>query len=1227
MPSSRLAPTSSSSATKTSIHTFSPEKNIFHGPQLYPTLPASPSPALGTHLSLPKNVVYDLPETALSSTTNHKSSSWPSLLTPPRNLSFGTPGDILKTVASPATPTPAWLELPMSELMYGDDGETTRRSDFSRSQSMSKLPLGASSLSIDTMPRTFAHSSPFHSPISGLLSSRTTSSLSPTGLFGPFGEPASSLPSLWHRMSSPHSPGPLLDRSPLSQYISTDTGNVKPSLMDDVFMADTDHHTEPVNLLWSSPLAVRESSTAAPPPPLESPDKLFTPPPPSPLPMKRKRAIEKEDGIQRRPSPPKRRRQLLDFVDVPPAPYPIPRAPLKTRFNVPERSKVVVVSRGESDHRKEKEIPKSSKRSRSRPTLSEDEHVLSSMPRSSRQGNVEEESTHNNFGLDLASVMNGALVHNAQHGNPQLHKGPKPQNTTRKRKRSIDRVDRERVGSQRGEKHPRGGNQLTNALPVPTKTSETDQRIDGPMMSSAISTAPLGTNPAPLSALAQVMKEPIPRRRPLALQEHPITIQRPDTSHSLHRLFTIHFRKLGLDVEPETIDRCVINASAPLRRAPVPYAPSSQDIDQDAYTFGSDPSFIARLCIPEVEAPTTDVDPEPASSPSSSSLPLPEQIQIPPPQSPADPAPDDGHDAAAPLQIELDLMALITTSPGASESATLDSEPPPHDEPMPMSEKARGKQKAVDVLPIPSPTSVSASFMFPSYQPAYMNRKNPSLFNSIDPSDMDAILENTNDYPDLFDPEPVIYGVGENEEPSGNGTIDPALLGGGVNSESQLQVHDSISDDGDDSASDSDASWIEKSRPQPTKRIAKEKVLSAQSRAKSPGTPSDAPVLETPLKRGPKPKPKPKRDIAPGSKPHHWKTKKTKNVVGVDRPELFNSDRYFRYDGPPWPQGVGSVYCHHCRRKNSHLVVTFDVCGHSFCIRCVMVKFPPNTVPFESLAPESDCPKCAGTCPCDSCCNRRGEEYHALDGVQRRPPGYAVPKSPPAPRTPHTAIPATPVVPPPPKIDFELQQMVIRPIVPFSIMYNLDDQPVAYTYFDVDDTVVFNSDNTDQDGIYEEMEPRRKIRTDAVLARRKPFRRVFIGAVQESWNLGPNPTIFIDPPPRRYKRDAVKKRRFIGVDPALARYPPLPTANESIQAATETNPIPSLSLSEETVPQPETGSGLVGILVDVLRENSADAPLAQESPFNPDSDASPCLSSLPSPPARDATPVQDSEVV
>ncbi|KAJ7058973.1 hypothetical protein C8F01DRAFT_285122 [Mycena amicta] len=488
--------------------------------------------------------------------------------------------------------------------------------------------------------------------------------------------------------------------------------------------------------------------------------------------------------------------------------------------------------------------------------------------------------------------------------------------------------------------------------------------------------------------------------------------------------------------------------------------------------------------------------------------------------------------------------ALATAlSPHAS---SLDIWPHPltTESPMHMSEKARGKQKAVDMAPSPIAAAAASTSWDNTSMGPFMSRSRPSIFNELDPAAWMFAEEELPELPQgLTAYHPLENPLHVHDSAYGDGTVNPQQLGGGEPDSEHEHEHYSgeLQDDSgemqDDfmAASDSDESSADdKSRPSGRRR-AKRSVPSGMVRSdrmrfssdSDDGTFSEAASGYESSEHSSRPKPKPKSKSKPArrepespstSKSPTTKKKKVAVVAAADVAAadavsaLYNPDKYFRYAGPPWPQSSLREFCHHCRCRTGKLSLSFTDCPHSFCVRCVMVKFPPGTVPFEQTSSSDNCPRCKDTCPCDSCCARRGEFYRPLVARAKGPPPSAeIVKSPRRKRT--LPLPTQWTAPQDPALD----QIVVDAVVPYAIMYNLNDEPVAYTYFDVDDNE----------------EPI----TDVVVAKPKRFRRVFIGAVQECWKLAPNPLIFIDPLVRTSKQRNGKKRWFIGDESVLDQFP------------------------------------------------------------------------------------------
>ncbi|KAJ6531381.1 hypothetical protein DFH09DRAFT_1183490 [Mycena vulgaris] len=349
-------------------------------------------------------------------------------------------------------------------------------------------------------------------------------------------------------------------------------------------------------------------------------------------------------------------------------------------------------------------------------------------------------------------------------------------------------------------------------------------------------------------------------------------------------------------------------------------------------------------------------------------------------------------------------------------------------------------------------------------------------------------------------------------EPYGDGTIDPSLLGGGM---MEVESYDAPDHEHIQIGMDSPTSSVASSSLSPEPCSSPIAVRSSGRRPVHRHIPSD--MVPTDLldsdghfsssasssgyssdNKPPSPKPKAKPKQA---------SKRRKVVDGETKvnasapPSVPSADRFFRYSGPPWPPGP-DAFCHQCRHKTQALSTKYDDCAHSFCVRCIMTKYDVGTVPFELNGSSDDCPKCSDICTCDVCSTRRGETYafarcKVTDEVE-----------PAAPRTPRTTRAPRVHQPRDPSLD----RMVIEPTTYYATMYDHSGARVADTFIgaDGDDEVV-------------------------VACPVKPP-HLFIGAVQEGWKLGPNPHVYVEPTPAlsRKPRKEGPKRYYIGKQSVLS---------------------------------------------------------------------------------------------
>ncbi|KAJ7868231.1 hypothetical protein B0H14DRAFT_320444 [Mycena olivaceomarginata] len=146
-----------------------------------------------------------------------------------------------------------------------------------------------------------------------------------------------------------------------------------------------------------------------------------------------------------------------------------------------------------------------------------------------------------------------------------------------------------------------------------------------------------------------------------------------------------------------------------------------------------------------------------------------------------------------------------------------------------------------------------------------------------------------------------------------------------------------------------------------------------------------------------------------------------------------STDKFFRYSGPPWPMGAGpALNCHQCRGRSGGICMTFTGCNHAYCVRCIMKRYEPGTVPFVLQASATECLKCQNRCTCDNCTKIRGGTY--------RPPER---------RDRSSGKPHYPAY-------SDLEKVVIKePMVYYAMMYDCrTSAPIAETFVGADGGVV-----------------------------------------------------------------------------------------------------------------------------------------------------------------------------
>ncbi|KAL0959147.1 hypothetical protein HGRIS_014434 [Hohenbuehelia grisea] len=231
-----------------------------------------------------------------------------------------------------------------------------------------------------------------------------------------------------------------------------------------------------------------------------------------------------------------------------------------------------------------------------------------------------------------------------------------------------------------------------------------------------------------------------------------------------------------------------------------------------------------------------------------------------------------------------------------------------------------------------------------------------------------------------------------------------------------------------------------------------------------------------------------------------------------------------------WPLNASQApyYCHQCRTKSQRIRMICS-CGKSWCIRCTLTRYDGIVAFDASLKDYSNCPCCSGTCNCDLCCARRGDTYKkssrattfkpVLLNETRRTKRPPKPKKNPfaddAMLSHHevalasgSAQPATwlPPLAPPPSTAVKY----------WGTIYGIDGRTVgrAYTATDGGNGALY------------------------ALPVRPARRRVFIGAIQDAWKLGPNPTILdLAPTPAVLRKGSTGRTVSYVGDKSVLRMP------------------------------------------------------------------------------------------
>ncbi|KAH6869018.1 hypothetical protein BKA70DRAFT_1578884 [Coprinopsis sp. MPI-PUGE-AT-0042] len=226
-----------------------------------------------------------------------------------------------------------------------------------------------------------------------------------------------------------------------------------------------------------------------------------------------------------------------------------------------------------------------------------------------------------------------------------------------------------------------------------------------------------------------------------------------------------------------------------------------------------------------------------------------------------------------------------------------------------------------------------------------------------------------------------------------------------------------------------------------------------------------------------------------------------------------------------WATGPDATFCHQCR-------------GKSFKLKMKCETYADLT--FAEFF-DGSCPACEGDCNCDHCCRKRGDTF-----ISSKPPG-ATNKARRAKDSPRPELQTKPTGAPvgksttykptarPPGLA-EPNHVISNPsdVTFFAAVYDMDGQRVGTSFADLGDDEVS----------YVYVQGHQRQPQPAQGAAR---RRVFVGAVQESWNLAPHCKVTHldggggDPEELMEEANArgVSRRVYVGKKAALFWRPPV----------------------------------------------------------------------------------------
>ncbi|KAJ8495406.1 hypothetical protein ONZ45_g12869 [Pleurotus djamor] len=241
-----------------------------------------------------------------------------------------------------------------------------------------------------------------------------------------------------------------------------------------------------------------------------------------------------------------------------------------------------------------------------------------------------------------------------------------------------------------------------------------------------------------------------------------------------------------------------------------------------------------------------------------------------------------------------------------------------------------------------------------------------------------------------------------------------------------------------------------------------------------------------------------------------------------------------------WPSGDPNIFCHQCRNKTG-LLATSCSCEKRYCIKCIMLRYDDQVYAFDASESNKPCPACMDICNCTSCCSRRKETYvsaktfsvrivgqsEVFSSAATSQPSGRTSKKPSTsgttstskrPRVPSEKVRASlpePRKPRPRPVVKEIWEPQSLPPVPSSgpltfwgTIYGVSGQKVATGFMGGQALVVAQPLHpTTFTRRPDTPEVSRRSSSSSSSPDPVPNQHIFIGKVQRSWGLGPDPGI------------------------------------------------------------------------------------------------------------------------